>query len=304
MTLCHSARVRRSPRRLRSRPRFARRRRRRRLGPAGPSARPRARAPSRSRRAAARRPGSASSSVSTRLSSPRNSKRRKISFSSERSGGCRTRSAESTSSSRSRRIVASSFDALGLLRVLGDRLRPRRRELGRMLDHALDRSVLRDQLSSGLVADTRDTRDVVARVAFQADEVGDLVGPDPVAGLYALGRVDLDVGDPARRHHQADVLRHELERVTVGRDDARLHSCLVRLRRERRDDVVGLPAFELEVLIAERLDDRAEMRELLAKKVRHRAAVGLVLGVDLLAVDRLACPTPPRPRAACSRRAA
>ncbi len=55
--------------------------------------------------------GSASSSVSTRPSSPRNSNRRKISLSSERSGGWRTNVAESTPSSRSRRIVASSFDA-------------------------------------------------------------------------------------------------------------------------------------------------------------------------------------------------
>ena len=55
--------------------------------------------------------GSASSSSSTRFSRLRNSKRRNISFSCERSGGESTTSAGSKSSSRSRRIVASSFAA-------------------------------------------------------------------------------------------------------------------------------------------------------------------------------------------------
>ena len=56
--------------------------------------------------------GTASSSWSTRPIRLRNSKRRNISFSCERSGGCRTSSAGSDPEprSRSRRIVASSFD--------------------------------------------------------------------------------------------------------------------------------------------------------------------------------------------------
>ena len=111
--------------------------------------------------------------------------------------------------------------------------------------------------------------DVVARVALQADEVGDLGRLDAVARLDSLRRVDLDVGDASRGHHQADVLGHELERVAVGRDDARLHAGLVGLGRERGDDVVGLPALELEVLVPERLDDRPEVRELLAQEVGH-----------------------------------
>jgi hypothetical protein len=36
------------------------------------------------------------------------------------------------------------------------------------------------------------------------------------------------------------------------------------VRRERGDDVVRLPALELEVAVAERLYDRTEVRELLA----------------------------------------
>ena len=145
---------------------------------------------------------------------------RNISLSCERSGGERTSCVTSQSSSRSRRIVASSFDcrawsACSVMFALA-----RGRELVRVLDHLLERAVLRDQLAGRLVADAGDARDVVRGVALEPDEVRDLVGPDPVAGLDALGRVDVDVRDAARGHHQRDVLRDELERVAVGRDDA------------------------------------------------------------------------------------
>ncbi len=158
-----------------------------------------------------------------------------------------------------------------LVRVQDDVLPARRRQLVDVVDHTLERAVLRDELARGLVADPRHARDVVARVALQADEVRHLIGPDAVAGDDAVGRVDVDVGDAARRHHQADVVGAELERVAVGRDDAGSDAVLVRTRRERRDHVVGLPPGELEVPVAERLDDRAEVRELLGEQTGHRA---------------------------------
>jgi hypothetical protein len=142
-----------------------------------------------------------------------------------------------------------------------------------VLDHGFHRAVLRDQLAGGLVADPGDPRDVVRGVALEADEVGDLLRRDPVARLDALGRVDLWILDAARRHHQADVLGHELEGVAVCRDDTRLDPGLVGLGGERRDHVVRLPALELEVPIAERFHDRPEVRELLGKQVRRGSAV-------------------------------
>ena len=138
---------------------------------------------------------------------------------------------------------------------------------------------------------------VVGAVALEADEVRNLLGPDPVARLDALRCVDVHVAHAARRHHQRDVVGDELKRVAIGRDDGRLHAGLVGERRERRDHVVGLPPFELEVAIAERLDDRPEVRELLAQEVRHRPAAFLVDDVagfgDRCAVHR---PRVPRDR--------
>ena len=149
-------------------------------------------------------------------------------------------------------------------------------ELVRVRDHLLERAVLRDELTRRLVADPGDAGDRVRGVALEADEVRHLVGAHAVAELDALGRVDVHVRHAARRHHQRDVRRAELERVAVGGDDRRLHARLVGARRERRDHVVGLPALELEVAVAERLDDRPEVRELLAQQVGHRPPALLV----------------------------
>ena len=62
---------------------------------------------------------------------------------------------------------------------------------------------------------------------------------------------------------------------------------------EGGDDVVGFPALELEVAVAEGLDDRAEVGELLAQQVGHRLALGLVVLRDRSAVD---CARVPRDR--------
>ncbi len=199
-----------------------------------------------------------------------------------------------------RQVAAHRREQLGFARLLGvlaHRLAPRRRELVGVLDHGLERAVLRDQLPGGLVTDPGDPRDVVRRVALQSDEVGHLVGAHAVPQLDAVGRVDVHVGDPARGHHQADVLAAELERVTVGGDDARADPRLVGTRRDRRDHVVCLPALELEVPVAERLDDGPEVRELLPEQVRHRPPALLVGLRDLGAVRRPGVPRdadPPR----------
>jgi ribosomal protein S18 acetylase RimI-like enzyme len=61
-------------------------------------------------------------------------------------------------------------------------------------------------------------------------------------------------------------------------------------RGEGGDHVVRLPPLELEVAVAERLDDRAEVRELLAEQVRHRPAAFLVRLRELGAVHRPGVP--------------
>jgi hypothetical protein len=153
-----------------------------------------------------------------------------------------------------------------------------------VLEHLLEGPVLGDQLRCRLVADAGDARDVVRRVAFEPDEIGDLVGPDSVASVDALGRVHVHVGDAPRGHHQADVVGDELERVAVGGDDACPDAGFVGAGGKRRDHVVRLPALELEVAVAERLDDGTEVGELLLQQSRHGTALGLVLLGQLVPV--------------------
>ena len=119
-------------------------------------------------------------------------------------------------------------------------------------------------------------RDVVGGVALEPDEVGHEPRRDAVAGLDALGRVDVHVGHAARREQHADVLGDELEGVAVVRDHAGGDPLLVRAQAERADHVVGLVALELDVAVPERLDQRAQVRLLLLEQRRRRLARGLV----------------------------
>jgi hypothetical protein len=186
-----------------------------------------------------------------------------------------------------RQVAAHRRELLGrprLVGVLTESPAARRRELVHVLEDAFQGAVLGDELAGGLVSDARDSRDVVGAVPLEPDEIRHLLRRHAVAREDPFRRVDVDVRDSARGHHQRDVLGDELEGVAVRRDHSRLDPGLVRPRGERSDDVVGLPALELEVLVAESLDDRAKVRELLGEEIRHRPAIHLVLGVELFAV--------------------
>ena len=114
-----------------------------------------------------------------------------------------------------------------LVGVLGQVLAPSRRQLADVIEDALERAVLRHQLTRRLVPDPGNSGDVVRRVALQADEVRHLVRSDSVARLDAFGCVHVHVGDAAGRHHQAHVVGYELKRVAVRRHDARFDSGFV-----------------------------------------------------------------------------
>jgi hypothetical protein len=69
---------------------------------------------------------------------------------------------------------------------------------------------------------------------------------------------------------------------------------------DRRDDVVGLEAVDADVAVAERLDERLEVRPLLAEQVGPRRRVRLVVRVDLLAARRARVPDDDRRLRPCS----
>ena len=231
------------------------------------------------------RPGTVSSnSSSSRAITCRSSNSAATSRSRERSGAPRTASAGSIGTSTSYLSVASCFEtraSSAWLVRFSLRLAP---EISSTeLEHRLERAELLEELRRRLVADAGDAGDVVGRVALQPDQVGHQLGRHAVALDHALVVVDPRVGDPARGRHHPDPVADHLVDVAVAGDDHHRDPGLARLRCERADHVVGLVAVDLDVREAERLGERREVRPLLLEEVGARLALGLVLGVLLLA---------------------
>ena len=164
------------------------------------------------------------------------------------------------------------------------------RDLVDAREHGLEVAEALQQVRRGLVADARDAGDVVARVALEADEVGDQLGRDAVAVDHALAVVDLRVGDAARGGHDPHALVDELVGVAVAGDDHHGDLALLRLHDERGDHVVGLEALDGDVPVAERLDERAQVRPLQLQQVGPARALRLVVGRDLLAARQAGVP--------------
>ena len=187
-------------------------------------------------------------------------------------------------SSMSRMAVASVFEirasSAWLVRFS---LRFAPEILSMLLQHALERTVLLEQLRRGLLADPRDARDVVRGVALEPHEVRDQLGGDAVAVDHRVAVVDLGLGDPAARGHHAHARLDQLEQVAVAGHDHDLVALLARVLRDRGDHVVGLVALDAHVLVAECVHERLHVRPLLREQVRLRVALRLVLLVDLLA---------------------
>ena len=151
------------------------------------------------------------------------------------------------------------------------------------VEHGLEVAEALQQVGRGLVADAGDAGDVVARVALEADEVGDQLGRDAVAVDHALAVIDLRVRDAPRGGHDPHAVADELVGVAVAGDDHDRDLALLGLADERGDHVVGLEALDGDVAVAERLDERPERRPLLLEQVGPGGALGLVVGGDLLA---------------------
>ena len=128
-----------------------------------------------------------------------------------------------------------------------------------------------------------DARDVVDRIAYERQIVGDLLGRHAELLLDA-GAIELRV---VHRVDERDVAVDELSEILVtGRDDRRGAGGR-RLSRERADDVVGLDALDAQQRDSHGLDGLEQRRDLCAQLVGHRRPVGLVLGVQVRA-ERLA----------------
>ena len=156
------------------------------------------------------------------------------------------------------------------------------------LHHLLDAAELVDELLGGLLPHPRDAGDIVGGVAPETEEVDDLTGIADAEFLLHLGDAHDSVGaSHAAEAVHLDMLGDELGEVLVGRH----HDNLVEARElglvtEGADNVVGLVALAGEDGDAEVADDALHPRQAHLYLFRHRLAVGLVLGVHLVAERR------------------
>ena len=149
-----------------------------------------------------------------------------------------------------------------------------------MRDQVVERSVLADQLFRAFLADARHALDVVDGVAHQRHDVDDLVGPDAEL-FHDAGRVVPRAVVSGIEH--ADAVAHELEEVLVHRDDGDVEAIGDGRFDQRADHIVGFVAIGGEDRDAERLAGGVHHRNLPGQLVRHRRAVGLVVGDQVVA---------------------
>ncbi len=149
----------------------------------------------------------------------------------------------------------------------------------RVRNDCLERTVLLQPLGSGLGSHIRYTRDVVDTIADQREII------DHAFGRYTeLFQHSLSVIEGAGQCvYQGDVIVDDLCHVFVTGRDHRIDTVVGRLRRKRSDHVVGLDAFDHQQRQTQGAYDRMDGLYLHRELVRHRRAVGLVIGIDLVA---------------------
>ena len=114
-------------------------------------------------------------------------------------------------------------------------------QFGGVGQQILDAAVLDDQFAGGLLADAGHTRDVVRRVAPQADDVDDLLRPLHAPLFADLGQAE-NFGGIAHASGLVDegLFGDELAEVLVRRHHVALEVLLLRAPDQCADDVVGL----------------------------------------------------------------
>ena len=150
-------------------------------------------------------------------------------------------------------------------------------------EDGLQRAELLQQGSRGLLTDPGNSGDVVGAVPTQADQVRYLVRPHPVALEDAVGVIHPGLGDPLGGGHHPDTVTDQLESVTITGHHDGIDPEILGLGSQGGDHVVRLVSLDLDVGVAEGLDQAHQGRPLLPQEVGFGRPVGLVLRVDLLA---------------------
>ena len=155
-------------------------------------------------------------------------------------------------------------------------------DLARVRDDLVEVAVLADEGRRLLGADAGHAGDVVGGVALQAVEVRDQVGRNAVVQVVdAVGGHDAHVRDALARGDDPHAVGHQLVHVAVARDQKHRVAGGLATARQRAQDVVALPALELDHGHVHRAQQVLHHGELLVQGRVHRRALRLVLGQHL-----------------------
>ena len=151
-------------------------------------------------------------------------------------------------------------------------------QLVRVLDHTFQAAELLHQLHCRLLADARNTGNVVHRIAHQPEYVLHLIGV-----LQSPARADLRRPELLRRIATTtgfvhdDLVRDELPEILVRRNHERGVAFRFGLFRQRADHIISLVAIALEDGDVHALDDAPDVREIGADIIGHLLPVRLVI---------------------------
>ena len=152
-------------------------------------------------------------------------------------------------------------------------------DLVRVGDDGVERVVLPEPLRRRLGTDLRHARDVVDGIARQRKQVQYLIGADAEFRDHA-GFVERFV---AHRVDEPDAGAHQLRQILVRRRHHAIDALRRGLRRERRDDVVGLDAVDHQQRPAVGAHQLVQRLDLPDEVFGHRRPVRLVFGVPVVA---------------------
>ncbi len=148
--------------------------------------------------------------------------------------------------------------------------------------HFLNRADLSHEAHGCLLAHSRHARDVVGHIAHQSLEIRYQFRPEPVFRAHFFGAVLIEFGYAAPREHHPNAVGDQLQSIAVARYDKRLIPSLVRHARQGADDIIGLPAVQLDHGETESPGRLAHYRHLSPERFVHRLSGRLVILVLLM----------------------
>ncbi len=153
-----------------------------------------------------------------------------------------------------------------------------------------------DKLDCAFCADAGRTRNVIHRIAHQAEQIYNLIGrhaefilnPGLIAPLNRRHRLLSFHVLRILPHADNQGVAHELAHILIIGDDDGLQAALCCLHGERADDIVSLVARRIQDRNVVSLADADDVWQLRDKVVRHFRAIGFVVAESLMAESLLA----------------